>query len=217
MTCKTYTQYQNFHEVTHPVIQYKLNLLRDETTGHKMFNELLEEIAHLLAYEATRNFPVAKRKVKTPLEEFDATDLKDNDFLIVPILRAGLGMAEGLLQFLPFSTMGHVGFYRNEKTLQPIKYYFKMPKNSQTAHCFVCDPMLATGGTAIAAIQALKDYGVKDITFLCVVAAPEGLEKTLKAHPDVPIYTASLDRQLNDVGYILPGLGDAGDRLWGCK
>lgn len=217
MTIQTYEKYPNFHEIRHPVVQYKLNMLRDETTGHKMFNELVEEIAHLLIYEATRKFTVTKRKVKTPLEEFDAIDLKDNDFLIVPILRAGLGMAEGLLQFLPLATMGHIGFYRDEETLQPKQYYFKMPKNSRTAHCFLCDPMLATGGTAVAAIQTLKDHGVNDITFICIVAAPEGLEKTLKAHPDVPIYTACLDRQLNEKGYILPGLGDAGDRMWGCR
>lgn len=217
MTYKTYKQYPNFHEINHPVIQYKLTMLREETTGHKMFNELVEEIAHLLVYEATRNFAVAKRKIKTPLEEFEATDLKDNDFLVVPILRAGLGMAEGLLQFLPLATMGHIGFYRNEETLQPVQYYFKMPNNSKTAHCFVCDPMLATGGTAVQAIHALKDHGVSDITFICIVAAPEGLQKMIEAHPDVPVYAASLDRQLNHKGYILPGLGDAGDRMWGCR
>jgi uracil phosphoribosyltransferase len=182
-----------------------------------MFNELVSEIAHLLAYEATRRLPLTKREIKTPLETFEADDLENSDFLIVPILRAGLGMAEGLLEFLPMATVGHIGCYRDEKTLKPQNYYFKMPKNAQSAYCFVCDPMLATGGTAVETITLLKKHGVKHITFLCIVAAPEGVSKTLAAHPDVPIYTASLDRQLNDRGYILPGLGDAGDRLWGCK
>lgn len=217
MTLKTYEQYPNFYEAIHPMIQYKLTLLREETTGHKMFSELVEEIAHLLAYEATRNLPMSKRLIHTPLESLEAPDLKEDNFLIVPILRAGLGMAEGLLQFLPMATVGHIGFYRDEETLEAKKYYFKMPKNAKQAHCFVCDPMLATGGTACAAITQLKDHGVKDITFLSIVAAPEGLSRTIKAHPDIPIYAACLDRQLNNKGYILPGLGDAGDRLWGCK
>jgi len=217
LTCKKHSKFSNLLIVEHPVVQYKLTLLREETTGHKMFNELVAEITHLLAYEATRYFPTKTRRIKTPLEEYDSPDLKENDFLIVPILRAGLGMAEGLQEFLPMATTGHIGFYRDEETFLPKEYYFKMPNNSKTAHCFVCDPMLATGGTAVAAVSRLKKHGTTDITFLCLVAAPEGVETMLKAHPDVPIYTANLDRQLNDVAYILPGLGDAGDRLWGCR
>ncbi|HCU05748.1 MAG: uracil phosphoribosyltransferase [Gammaproteobacteria bacterium GWE2_42_36] len=212
-----HANHPNLLEITHPVIQYKLTLLREQATGHKTFNELVNEIAHLLAYEATRNLPLTKRQIETPLETFDAPDLEDHDFLIVPILRAGLGMAEGLLEFLPMATVGHIGFYRDEKTLAPKNYYFKMPKNAKTAHCFVCDPMLATGGTACAAISLLKQYGIKSITFLCLVAAPEGVKKVFEVHPDIQIYTVSLDRQLNEHGYILPGLGDAGDRLWGCR
>jgi len=217
VSLKTYDQYPNFYEAIHPMIQYKLTLLREESTGHKMFNELVEEIAHLLAYEATRNLSMTQRLIHSPLESFEAPDLEEDNFLIVPILRAGLGMSEGLLQFLPMATVGHIGFYRDEETLEAKKYYFKMPNNAKKAHCFVCDPMLATGGTACAALTQLKEYGIKDLTFLSIVAAPEGLQRTLEAHPDVPIYTASLDRKLNEKGYILPGLGDAGDRLWGCK
>lgn len=213
----SHEQYPNLFVVKHPVIQYKLTLLRDKTTGHKMFNELVNEITHLLAYEATRHLPLTKRLVETPLEICEALDLENPDFLIVPVLRAGLGMAEGLLEFLPMATVGHIGFYRDEETLEPKNYYFKMPKNAKVANCFICDPMLATGGTAVEAITLLKRHGVKDITFLCIVAAPEGVLKTFSAHPDVKIYTTSLDRKLNEKGYILPGLGDAGDRLWGCK
>ena len=213
----TYKEFPNLSIIQHPVLQYKLTLLREEATGHKMFNELVKEITHLLAYEATRHLALTQRRIKTPLETIDAPDLENSDFLIVPILRAGLGMAEGLLEFLPMATVGHIGFYRNEETLEPCNYYFKMPRNAKTANCFVCDPMLATGGTAAASITLLKKHGVQHIVFLCLVAAPEGVAKVLAAHPEVKIFAASLDRQLNEKGYILPGLGDAGDRLWGCK
>lgn len=217
MPIKTHEIYKNFHEVQHPIIKYKLALLREKTTNRKLFKELTEELALLLCYESMRDFPTENRIIETPLETFEGPDLKSNKFVIMPILRAGLGMADGILQLLPMASVGHIGFYRDEKTLEAKKYYFKLPPECQGAHFFVCDPMLATGGTAIAAIDTLKEFGATDITFICLVAAPEGVAKLTTAHPDIPVYAANLDRQLNDKAYILPGLGDAGDRLWAVK
>jgi len=217
MLIKPREDFHNFYELKHPVVQYKLSLLRDPSTNRKLFEELTEELASMLVYEATRDLPQEKRKIETPLETFEGYDLAKKDFVIVPILRAGLGMARGLMRLLPMSSVGHIGFYRDEVSLQAKKYYFKMPPNSQESLFLVCDPMLATGNTAVAAIDQLKEFGAKNILFICLVAAPEGASKLIKAHPDVSIFAASLDRELNDHGYILPGLGDAGDRLWAVK
>lgn len=214
---ETSKRFPNLFEVKHPIIQYKLTLLRDIKTNRKLFKELTEELALLLGYEATIQLPLTTRKVQTPLEEFEAPFLADKEFVITPILRAGIGMVEGLIKLLPMAYVGYIGFYRDEETFEPQSYYFKLPPKCENACFFVCDPMLATGGTAIAAIDKLKEQGIDNITFICLVAAPEGVEKMHKAHPDVPIYAAQLDRQLNDMCYILPGLGDAGDRLWAVK
>ncbi|MFH1334170.1 MAG: uracil phosphoribosyltransferase [Pseudomonadota bacterium] len=217
MQLEPHSNFKNFFLIQHPIISYKLALLRDPTTNRKLFKELTEEIAILLGYEATRDLPQTTRPIQTPLETFDGKDLESNQFVIAPILRAGLGMGDGLLKLLPMASVGHIGFYRNEQTLQAVEYYFKIPPNSEKALYLVCDPMLATGNTAVAAISELKKRGVGHIKFFCMVAAPEGVEHMTKLHPDVPIYGASLDRELNENGYILPGLGDAGDRLWAVK
>ena len=217
MSIQIFDKLPNFHVIVHPIIQYKLALLRDVTTNRKLFKELTEEIAMLIVYEAMRDLPTVNRSITTPLETFEGTDLKSSHFLITPILRAGLGMADGILKLLPMARVGHIGFYRDEKTLEAKNYYFKLPPDEQMAYCFVCDPMLATGGTACATIDKLKAYGLKKINFICLVAAPEGVKKLIAAHPDVAIFAASLDRQLNEKGYILPGLGDAGDRIWAVK
>jgi len=209
--------FPNLIEVTHPIIQYKLTLLRDIKTGRKLFKELTEELAHLLGYAATQNLQLITRQVKTPLEVFSAPFLKDKKFVITPILRAGIGMVEGLIKLLPMASVGHIGFYRDETTFEPKSYYFKLPPECEDAQFFVCDPMLATGGTAVAAVDMLKEKGIDNIVFVCLVAAPEGVKKMLQAHPDIKIYAAKLDRELNEMCYILPGLGDAGDRLWAVK
>ncbi len=217
MVVKTYPDFPNFYEIQHPIIQYKLSLLREYTTNRKLFKELTEEVSLLLGYEATCDLRLTTRLIQTPLEAFDAPVLENNQFVVVPILRAGLGMADGILKLLPMASVGHIGYFRDEKTLKPTKYYFKLPTNCERASFFICDPMLATGGTACATIKLLKEQGIKNIKFICLVIAPEGLAKTIKEHPDVFIYAASLDRQLNSNSYILPGLGDAGDRLWAVK
>lgn len=210
-------KFPNLIEVTHPIIQYKLTLLRDIRTDRKLFKELTEELAHLLGYEATQDLQLTTRKIKTPLETYAAPFLKDKDFVITPILRAGIGMVEGLIKLLPMASVGHIGFYRDETTFEPKSYYFKLPPKCENAQFFICDPMLATGGTAIAAIDKLKERGIKKIMFICLVAAPEGVKKVLAAHPEIKIFTAKLDRELNEMCYILPGLGDAGDRLWAVR
>jgi len=217
MALKAHKDFPNFYEAHHPVISYKLALLRNPDTNRKLFKELTEEIAILLAYEATFDLPTVKREITTPLETFEGVDLKDNQFVIAPILRAGLGMADGLLRLLPMANVGFIGFFRNEATLEAEGYYFKIPPHSEDAYVFVCDPMLATGNTAVAAVSQLKNRGISKIKFFCMVAAPEGVKKMLNKHPDIQIYSASLDRQLNEHGFILPGLGDAGDRLWAVK
>jgi len=214
---KVHEKFPNLIEVVHPIVQYKLTLLRDVNTGRKLFKELTEELAHLLGYEATQDLQLVSRKIKTPLETFEAPFLKEKEFVLTPILRAGIGMVEGLIKLLPMASVGHIGFYRDETTFEPKSYYFKLPPNCENAQFFICDPMLATGGTAIAAIDKLKKQGIKKIVFICLVAAPEGVQKMLDAHPDVKIYAAKLDRELNKMCYILPGLGDAGDRLWAVR
>lgn len=202
------------HVFQHPVIQTKLTELRDETADHLRFRQLLEQIAGLMVYEVTREWPTQAKKVKTPLEEVTGVALA-RQITLVPILRAGLGMTGGVLQLLPNARIGHLGVYRDEKTLEPVSYYKKLPPDIASSEVILIDPMLATGGSGIAAATFLKRSGVTHMRFICLVAAPEGIAAFHKEHPDVPIYAASVDRQLNDKGYILPGLGDAGDRIFG--
>jgi uracil phosphoribosyltransferase len=200
----------------HPIIQNKISMLRNSDTGCKEFRELIEEIATLLCYEATRDVPTVDIEVNTPICKTisKATDAK---FGIVPILRAGIGMVNGITSFLPTAKVGHIGMYRDPDTLLPVDYYCKLPIDSDEREMFLIDPMLATGGTASMSIAHLKEKGVKHIKFLCIIASPEGVAKLQTDHPDVDIYTAALDERLNDKGYIVPGLGDAGDRLFGTK
>lgn len=217
MTLVTDPKFPNLYQVYHPLILHKLSQLRECTTSKKEFKELLEEITKLLVYEATKDLPLTTRRIQTPLETIDAPILQGKKPVVLPILRAGLGMVDGVLSLIPSARVGHIGLYRNEETLQPELYYFKIPKNSEDRHFFICDPMLATGGSICKAIDLLKERGVKHISLLCIVAAPEGAKKLTETHPDVKIFTAHLDRQLNEKGYILPGLGDAGDRLFGTR
>lgn len=203
--------------LNHPLITHKLSILRDKNTGTKKFRELISEISVLLCYEALKDAELDDIIVETPLEKYETKSLNEDKYAFVPILRAGMSMVEGIINVIPNAKIGHIGLYRNEETLEPIEYYYKMPKNIDKREVLVLDPMLATGGSAIATINRLKKDGVKKIKFLCIIASPEGLENLKKAHKDVQIYCASKDRQLNDVGYILPGLGDAGDRVYGTK
>jgi len=203
--------------VQHPLVQHKLALLRDRNTPTKIFKELVDEIAMLMAYEATANLTLEPYPIETPLETTIGQRVAGKKLVLVPILRAGLGMVEGILRLIPSARVGHVGLYRDHDTLQPVDYYFKVPADAAEREFFVLDPMLATGGSAIAAIAKLKKAGATRIRFLCLVAAPKGVLRVREAHPDVPILAAALDRELNDVGYILPGLGDAGDRLFGTR
>lgn len=203
--------------IDHPLIRHKLSYLRDVRTPKKLFKELVDEIAMLMTYEVTRGLEEETVRVTTPLEETEARRIRGKKLVVVPILRAGLGMVEGILRLIPGARVGHVGLYRNEETLEPVEYYAKIPPDVEDREFFVVDPMLATGGSASAAVTYLKRQGVRRIRFMCLVAAPEGAERLARDHPDVPVYAAALDRELNDVGYILPGLGDAGDRLFGTK
>lgn len=205
---------QNVHVIDHPVIQTKLTELRDYTADHREFRALLDEIAMLMTYEVTRDWPTQPRIVQTPLEKMTGRALA-RPVTLVPILRAGLGMSEGVLKILPDARMGHLGVRRDESTLEPIAYYQKLPPDTALTEVLLIDPMLATGGSAIAAVSYLKKAGVEHMRFVCLVAAPEGIAALHAHHPDVPIYCAAIDRQLNDKGYILPGLGDAGDRIFG--
>ena len=203
--------------LTHPLIQHKLSKLRAKDTPKKQFQELAEEIASLMAYESTRDLPLREATVETPLEVTVGKVLSGKKLVLVPILRAGLGMVEGVSRLVPGARIGHVGLVRNEDTLEPDSYYFKIPGAAEDRHFLVLDPMLATGGSAQAAVKMLKDRGARDIRFLCLVAAPEGVKAMGEAHPDVMIYAVALDRCLSREGYILPGLGDAGDRLFGTR
>src|SRR5438093_7415754 len=203
--------------IRHPLVQHKLTILRDQQTETKHFKELVDEIAMLMAYEATSELSLEPREVNTPLEETTGWHITGKKLTLVPILRAGLGMVEGILRLVPSARVGHIGLYRDHSTLQPVDYYFKVPSGEADRAFFLLDPMLATGGSAVAAVGALSRAGAQKIRFLCLVAAPEGVEAMLDAHPKVPVYTASLDRELNAKGYILPGLGDAGDRLFGTR
>jgi len=205
----------NFHEIHHPLISSKLSLLRTKETDHKLFRELVHEITLLLGYEATQLLPTEQKMIHTPMEPCQGTFLVSPAPVILPILRAGIGMVDALLSLMPSAKVGHIGLFRNEHTLLPEGYYFKIPEDSDVRPFFICDPMLATGGSAIKAVSTLKQHGVKDIKFICILVAPEGLQAFAQAHPDVPIYAASLDRCLDSQGYICPGLGDAGDRMFG--
>ena len=201
----------------HPLLKHKISILRNKTTGTNEFRTIVEEIAMLIGYEALRDLQLEDVLVETPMEAAMCPTIMGKKQAIVPILRAGLGMVEGILKLMPAAKIGHIGLYRDEETLEPHEYYCKLPTNIDQRKIFVVDPMLATGGSAISAIDFIKQHGGKDISFLCVIAAPEGLEKLQKAHPDIKIYVGNLDRCLNDKGYILPGLGDAGDRIFGTK
>ncbi len=201
----------------HPLIQHKLSILRDIETGSKEFRELISEIANLICYEATRDLPLEEVEVQTPICKTVTKTLAGKKLAIVPILRAGLGMVDGMLALVPSAKVGHIGLYRDPESLQPVEYYCKLPYDIEEREVFVVDPMLATGGSAIDAITQIKKRGPKHIKFLGIIAAPEGLNALSEAHPDVDIFVASLDEKLNDHGYIVPGLGDAGDRIFGTK
>ena len=203
--------------LNHPLITHKLGILRDIHTGTKEFRELIVEISTLLCYEATKDAELEKTIIETPLEKMETGKLNEDNYAIVPILRAGMGMLDGIINLIPNAKVGHIGLYRDEETFQPIEYYFKMPENVSQREVLIIDPMLATGGSASATISRLKEEGVKKIKLLCVVAAPEGINLIEKDHPDVQIYCATVDRTLNESAYILPGLGDAGDRVYGTK
>jgi len=213
----TSSQFPTLRVVSHPLVQHKLSILRDRTTPTKIFKELVEEIAMLMAYEATADMPTQDVRVETPLESTVGRQLSGKKLTLVPILRAGLGMVDGIYRLAPNARIGHIGLYRNHDTLEPVDYYFKIPGDTADRDFFVLDPMLATGGSAVAAVTSLKKAGAARIRFLCLVAAPEGIRKLAAAHPDVVVFCASLDRELNAQGYILPGLGDAGDRLFGTR
>ncbi|MGV8172784.1 MAG: uracil phosphoribosyltransferase [Methanobrevibacter sp.] len=203
--------------LNHPLITHKLGILRDIHTGTKEFRELITEISTLLCYEATKDAKLEKTTIETPLEKMETGKLNEDNYAIVPILRAGMGMLDGIINVIPNAKVGHIGLYRDEETFQPIEYYFKMPENVSQREVLIIDPMLATGGSASATISRIKEEGVKKIKLLCVVAAPEGINLIEKDHPDVQIYCATVDRTLNESAYILPGLGDAGDRVYGTK
>ena len=201
----------------HPLIQHKIGYIRRKETGTKDFRQTISEIAMLICYEATRDLKLSDVEIETPICKTVAKELKGKKMAIVPILRAGLGMVDGVLQLIPAAKVGHIGLYRDPETLNPVEYYCKLPADCAEREVFVVDPMLATGGSSVAAIQMLKDKGCKNIHFMCIIAAPEGVEKMKAAHPDVDMYIGAMDERLNDHGYIVPGLGDAGDRIFGTK
>lgn len=201
----------------HPLIQHKIGYIRRKETGTKDFRQTISEIAMLICYEATRDLKLSDVEIETPICKTTARELKGKKMAIVPILRAGLGMVDGVLQLIPAAKVGHIGLYRDPETLNPVEYYCKLPADCAEREVFVVDPMLATGGSSVAAIQMLKEKGCKNIHFMCIIAAPEGVEKMKAAHPDVDMYIGAMDEKLNDHGYIVPGLGDAGDRIFGTK
>lgn len=206
-----------FEILDHPLIQHKLTIIRNEQCGTREFRQVVNEIAELMAYEVSRDMPLEDVQVKTPVQEATEKRLAGKKVVIVPILRAGLGMVDGILELIPAAKVGHIGMYRDEETLQPHEYFVKMPEDLASREMIVVDPMLATGGSAIMAVDALKKRGAKTIKFVCLVAAPEGVKALREKHPDIDVYSASLDDHLNEDGYIVPGLGDAGDRLFGTK
>lgn len=201
----------------HPLIQHKIGIIRKKETGTKDFRQTISEIAMLICYEATRDLKLGDVEIETPICKATVKELKGKKMAIVPILRAGLGMVDGMLQLIPAAKVGHIGLYRDPETLKPVEYYCKLPADCAEREVFVVDPMLATGGSSVAAVQMLKDKGCKNIHFMCIIAAPEGVEVMAKAHPDVDLYVGAMDEKLNDHGYIVPGLGDAGDRIFGTK
>lgn len=209
--------YKNVMVFDHPLIQHKISLMRDKHTTTKEFRELVSEVAMLMAYEVTRDLPLHEVEIETPVAVAKTKVLDGKKLAIVPILRAGLGMVDGLLSLMPMAKVGHIGLYRDPDSLKPVEYYCKLPEDVAQRDVVLMDPMLATGGSAAAAVQFLKDKGIKSIKFMCLIAAPEGVECLHKSHPDVPIFCAALDEKLNDHAYIVPGLGDAGDRLFGTK
>ena len=206
-----------FQVISHPLIQHKLSILRREDTSTKDFRELVNEIAMLMGYEVSRDLPLEEVEIQTPITKTVQKQLSGKKLAIVPILRAGIGMVDGFLSLVPAAKVGHIGMYRDEETLEPVEYLVKLPEDIDQRQIFVVDPMLATGGSAILAVDSLKKRGAANIKFVCLVAAPEGVKKLQDAHPYIDIYTASLDEKLNENGYIVPGLGDAGDRLFGTK
>ena len=208
---------EKVHILDHPLLQHKLSILRDERTGSKEFREVVTEIATLMCYEATRDLPLEDVEIKTPITTGTFKALAGKKVAIVPVLRAGLGMVDGILNLLPAAKVGHIGLYRDPDTLEPVEYYCKMPYDIAEREVIILDPMLATGGSASAAIQFIKSYDVKRIKLMNIIAAPEGVERVHRDHPDVDIYVAAVDEKLNDHGYIVPGLGDAGDRIFGTK
>jgi uracil phosphoribosyltransferase len=201
----------------HPLIQHKIGIMRVKTTTTKEFRDLVSEVAMLICYEATRELRLADIEIETPLQKTIVKEIAGKKLCIVPILRAGLHMADGILNLIPNAKVGHVGLYRNEETLEPVEYFCKLPQDAAEREIFVVDPMLATGGSAIAAINSLKAKGIQKIHFLCLIAAPEGVKRFQEAHPDVDVFIGAMDERLNENGYILPGLGDAGDRIYGTK
>ncbi|SDF93254.1 uracil phosphoribosyltransferase [Alloyangia pacifica] len=203
--------------VDHPLVQHKLTLMREKDTSTASFRQLLREISLLLAYEVTRELPVTTKQIETPLCPMAAPTIEGKKLALVSILRAGNGLLDGILELIPAARVGFVGLYRDEETLEPVQYYFKVPKNLEDRTVIAVDPMLATGNSSVAAIDLLKQAGAKNVIFLCLLASPEGVKRMEEAHPDVPIITASLDEKLNEKGYIVPGLGDAGDRMFGTK
>ena len=205
------------HVFDHPLIQHKLSVLRDKSTSVKEFREIISEISMLMCYEATRDLPVEEIQVETPVDTATCYQIAGKKLAIVPILRAGLGMVDGMVTLMPNVKVGHIGLFRDPETLEPVKYYFKMPQDISERDAIVVDPMLATGGSAVAAVTFLKEAGARHIKLMDIIAAPEGVEAMQKAHPDVDIYVAALDDHLNEHGYIVPGLGDAGDRIFGTK
>jgi uracil phosphoribosyltransferase len=210
-------RHPNLSVIHHPLIEHKLGLLRDRATPTKLFKELIDEIAMLMAFAAMADLPLEPVTIETPLERSVVKRVSGKKLTLVPVLRAGLGMVEGVLRLVPSARVGHIGLYRDHDTLEPVDYYFKVPGDAAERHFMVLDPMLATGGSAAAAVTSLKRAGARQIRFLCIVAAPAGVERMGSVHPDVPIFSAALDRELNPLGYILPGLGDAGDRMFGTR
>ena len=210
-------EYENVHLIDHPLVQHKLSLMRNKEASTNSFRRLLNELSTLMAYEVTRDVPMQEVEIETPLEKTTARVIDGKKLVFVSILRAGTGILDGMLSVVPGARVGHIGLYRDPKTLMAVEYYFKMPQAMENRDVIVVDPMLATGHSAIAAVERIKELHPKSIKFVCLLTCPEGLKAMHEAHPDVPVYTAAIDRQLNEHGYILPGLGDAGDRIFGTK
>ena len=207
----------NVIELNHPLVSHKLSILRDKRTGTKEFREIISELSMMLCYEAFKDAELEEKEIETPICKMTGEFLNEDNYAFIPILRAGTGMLDGLINIIPNAKIGHIGMYRDEETLIPHRYYFKTPENLEKREVIILDPMLATGGSGMDAIEALKESGAKKIKFLCIIAAPEGIKKIQEKHPDVQIYCAKIDDHLNENGYIVPGLGDAGDRIFGTK